>query len=75
VGEVYELFKTLPKEQAPEEKAESVKKCLDNLGDNMFICTLGINKVAVSKALLEYLEYDLEEFGIEAIKYKTIFHE
>ena len=45
----------MPKEGAPEEKAESVKNFFDNLEDSMYICTLGINEVTVSKSLLTYL--------------------
>lgn len=41
----------------------------------MYICTLGSKKVAISKSLLTYLEYDLNEFAIEAIKYRAIFQE
>lgn len=59
----------------PEEKPESVKKWLDHLGDSMFVCTLGMKKVAVSKSLLQYLEYDLNEFAINCIKYRGIFNE
>lgn len=41
----------------------------------MFVCTLGMKRVAISKALLKYLDYDLEEFSVEAIKYRALFHE
>ena len=41
----------------------------------MYVCTLGSRKVAVSKSLLTYLEYDVNEFAIEAIKYRAIFQE
>jgi hypothetical protein len=39
----------------------------------MYVCVLGSRKVAVSKALLTYLEYDVNEFAIEAIKYRAVF--
>lgn len=74
IEETVELLKSLPG-QPPEEKAESVKKWLDFLGDSMFVCTLGMKRVAISKALLKYLDYDLEEFSVEAIKYRALFHE
>ncbi len=48
----------------PEEKPESVKKWLDFLGDSMYVVTLGMKKVGISKALLTYLEYDIEEFAV-----------
>ena len=38
-----------------EEKSESVKKCLDSLGDSMYVCMLDVNKLAISKSLLTYL--------------------
>jgi hypothetical protein len=41
----------------------------------MFICTNGVSKFAISKSLLTYLEYDIEEFAIEAVKYHSIFAE
>lgn len=50
--------------QTEEEKNDSIKKNLDSLGDEMFVCTLGMRKVAISKTLLTYLEYDIDEFSI-----------
>jgi len=38
----------------------------------MYTICLGINKLGISKSLLSYLEYDLEEFCVEAIKYRSI---
>ena len=39
----------------------------------MFSCVFGSNKIALSKALLTYLDYDLEEFSVEALKYGTLY--
>ena len=48
----------------PDEKTDSKKKILDSLGDSMFICILSPRKYAISKSLITYLEYDLEEFAV-----------
>lgn len=37
---------------------------LRNLGDTMFISSFGSNKIALSKKLLEYLDYDPEEMAV-----------
>ena len=62
-------------EKPPEEKPDAVKKWLDPLGNSMFVCCLGPRKVAVSKALLTYLEYDVEEFAVEVLKYRAVTEE
>ena len=59
-------------ERPPEEKPDAIKKWLDILGDSMFVCCLGPRKVAVSKTLLVYLGYDVEEFAVEVLKYRTV---
>ena len=41
----------------------------------MFLCYLSPVKFAISKSLLTYLEYDVEEFVIEAVKYRSILFE
>jgi hypothetical protein len=74
IEQVVGLFSQL-ESSPPEEKPESIKKWLDHLGDSMYVCTMGFKKVAISKSLLAYLEYDAEEFAIEAIKYRAIFTE
>lgn len=40
----------------------------------MFYCK-GDNKLYLSKFLLETLEYDPENFAIEAVKYRTSLYE
>lgn len=39
--------------------SDSITKYLDSLGDSMYLAKFGMNKIAISKILLEYLEYDL----------------
>ena len=56
----------------PEEKPDSIKKWLDHLGDSMFVLFLGPRKFAIPKALLTYLDYDLEEFAITGTKYRSL---
>ena len=55
------------------ERQDLVKKWLDYLGNSMYVCFLGPRKFAISKPLLTYLEYDIEELAVEAIKYRTLF--
>jgi len=62
-------------DKPPEEKPDAIKKWLDLLGTSMFVCCLGPRKVAVSKTLLTYLDYDVEEFAVETLKYKTVTEE
>ena len=35
----------------------------------MYTCACGSNKFAISKALLTYLNYDIQEFAVEVLKY------
>ncbi len=59
IQHLMELFGGMESSTAPPDKAESLKKHLDSLGDSMFVCTSGVRKVAISKSLLSYLEYDI----------------
>jgi hypothetical protein len=59
IQQLMELFGGMEGSATPPEKPESLKKSLDSLGDSMFVCTSGIRKMAISKSLLSYLEYDI----------------
>ena len=54
---------------------EIVKKYLDYLGDSMYLGLFGPRKVVISKSLLTYLDYDVEELAISAIKYRSLMFE
>ena len=54
----------------PEDKPDGVKKWLDFLGDSMYTILMGPRKLVISKSLLTYLEYDIEEFAVEIMKYR-----
>ena len=41
----------------------------------MYVFFLGPRKFAISKALLTYLDYDVEEFALEAAKFRAVFAE
>ena len=56
----------------PPDKNEPVKKYLDLLEDKMYVCCLGVRKFAISKSLLLYLEYDLEELAVQTMKYRSL---
>lgn len=53
----------------------SVTKILNSFKDDMFISKLGLNRMAISNSLLEYLGIDIDEFCIETVKYRTILFE
>lgn len=38
----------------------------------MFFIKFGLFKVAISNSLLEYIGYDVDEFCVETIKYRTV---
>ena len=52
IQQVAELFASMENTEAPPDKPESLKKCLDSLGNSMFVCTSGVRKVAISRSLL-----------------------
>ena len=56
----------------PDEKPDSVLKHIRELGDSLFLGVLGSKRVTISYSLLKYLGYDIEEFGIEITKYRTV---
>ena len=41
----------------------------------MFSSILGPNKIAISRQLLTFLDYNPEELAVEIIKYKAVFLE
>ena len=41
----------------------------------MFFIKFGLFKVAISNSLLEYIGYDVDEFCVETIKYRTVMFE
>ena len=70
-----EIYKKLQKIKYPAQRPDTVKKWLDQMGDGMYVIFLGPRKQAISKALLIYLEYDLEEIAVEMVKYRASFIE
>lgn len=75
ITEVMELYRKLQEIKYPPQKADTVKKWLDHMGDTMFIIFLGPRKQAISKSLLNYLGYDIEELAVEMAKYRHSFLE
>jgi len=41
----------------------------------MFIYKFALQKIAISNELLKFMGYDVEEFAVEAMKYKNVFIE
>ena len=66
------VYSQMTDAKMPEQKPESYRHILRTLGDCMFTASFGSNKVAFSKALLRYLQYDPDEFAVDAMKYRTI---
>lgn len=58
-----------------QEDKESITKYLNCLGDQKFFCKFGLFKIALSNSLLQYLGYNVDEFCVETIKYRTIMFE
>lgn len=54
------------------EDKESITKYLHLYGEKMFICKFGLYKMAISNSLLRYLGYDIDEFAVETVKYRTV---
>jgi hypothetical protein len=52
-----------------------MKKWLDYMGEGMYTMFFGPRKYAMSKGLLRYLEYDVEEVVVEMVKYRTVLFE
>lgn len=57
------------------EDKESITKYLHLYGEKMFICKFGLYKMAISNSLLRYLGYDIDEFAVETVKYRTVLFE
>jgi len=57
---VHNLYFKFSDKNFIQDKIEATHHILDPLGDSMFIVCLGLRKLAISKSLLRYLEYDIE---------------
>ena len=58
-----------------QEDKESITKYLNFLGNQKFFCKFGLFKIALSNSLLEFIGYNVDEFCIETIKYRSILFE
>lgn len=58
-----------------EDNAEFIERYTESLGNKAYVFRTASNKVVLSKALLELLEIDPEEFAIESIKYRAPIYE
>lgn len=70
-----EELKTKKMDAIIQEDKESVTKYLNMLGKEMFFIKFGLYKIALSNSLLTYLGYDIDEFCVETVKYRTILFE
>ena len=52
------IFQKMSGIKPPSPKADTYHQILRSLGDTMYAASFGSNKLALSKKLLEYLEYD-----------------
>lgn len=41
----------------------------------MFMCKVSPNRLVISRQLMEFLGYDVEDFIIETVKFKTVLNE
>lgn len=73
---IEEITKLLSSNTLPQStKPELLKKWLDQLGNKLYVALFGTRRMAISKTLLAYLDYDLEEFAVAAVKFRTIHTE
>ena len=56
-----------------QEDLSKIPQWLDFQGDGLYTTFFGPNHYAISKRLLETLGYDVEEFAIEAVKFRALF--
>jgi hypothetical protein len=54
---------------------EFLERYMQALGSRMFVCRFNNNKMLISKSLLEALEYDVEEFALETLRFRTPIYE
>ena len=57
------------------ENRDNVTRLLKSMGEDLYILKFGLYKIAISNALIEYMGYDVEEFVVETIKYRTVLCE
>ena len=58
-------------EESISDTSDLFESYIEQLGNRMFICRSTNNKLVISKSLLRLLEYDIEAFAIELIKFKA----